>query len=278
MTLSIKIHNVGHGLAVFATTPNEQSIVIDLGAKSDFSPLEWLLRNTRTIDYLIITHPHGDHIDEIEKLSHFHIDQINRPNHLSAEAVIQANQPSYASKVNSYMNLSSSYRYPISEESRVGNPSNSGGVEIQVFYSRSCGQSNINNHSGVVYFSYEGIGIMIPGDNESPSWTELLDSPSFRAAWENTDIFIASHHGRESGYHSELFYRKPKLCIVSDGRVQNTDATSRYSSHATGMDINKRHSKSTERRNCLTTRTDGTIDIEVSSRLFSEPSLNVFVD
>ena len=62
MTLRIYIHNVGHGHAVHAITPNGQHIVVDLGCSDSFSPLEWLKRSTGTIDSLMITHPHGDHI------------------------------------------------------------------------------------------------------------------------------------------------------------------------------------------------------------------------
>ena len=64
MTLQIFIHNVGHGQAIHAITPSGKTVVIDLGRSSDFSPLEWLRQDTDTIDSLVITHPHGDHIDE----------------------------------------------------------------------------------------------------------------------------------------------------------------------------------------------------------------------
>lgn len=64
MTPRILIHDVGHGQAVHAWTPTGELVVIDLGCSSAFSPLEWLSGQSKTIDKLIITHPHGDHIDE----------------------------------------------------------------------------------------------------------------------------------------------------------------------------------------------------------------------
>jgi beta-lactamase superfamily II metal-dependent hydrolase len=57
MTLRIVIHNVGHGQAIHAFTPAGETIVIDLGCSSNFSPLEWLSQSTKTIDKLIISHP-----------------------------------------------------------------------------------------------------------------------------------------------------------------------------------------------------------------------------
>ena len=67
--LKIIIHDIGHGQAVHAFTPNNQTIVIDLGCSDWFSPLKWLRKYTETIDSLIITHPHVDHIDEILEIA-----------------------------------------------------------------------------------------------------------------------------------------------------------------------------------------------------------------
>ena len=39
----------------------------------------------------------------------------------------------------------------------------------------------------------------------------------------SANIFMASHHGRESGYCADIFEKKPNLCVVSDGRVQDTE-------------------------------------------------------
>lgn len=172
MTLRIVIHNVGHGQAIHAFTPAGETIVIDLGCSSDFSPLEWLSKYRKTIDKLIITHPHGDHIDEIlliKKLG-FTVRQLWRPNWLPKDIVYKANQSSYSAKLDAYFQLSDSYNLPIASHELVGNPVVSGGVSNTIFASNTCGTSNINNHSGIAVFDYYGATVVIPGDNEPASW------------------------------------------------------------------------------------------------------------
>ena len=232
-----------------------------------FSPLAWLKKNTSVIDSLVITHPHGDHIDEILDLqpAGFRVRQLWRPSWLTSDEVRQANQAVYEAKVTRYLEMSQRYSGAIPPDELVGNPAVSGGVTISQYASVACGRSNINNHSGVVIFDYLDIKILIPGDNEVPSWQELLKKPEFVSAAKTPDVFLASHHGRDSGYCAELFevIGKPRLCMISDGRVQDTDARGRYSYHARGWIVHSRSGRPSVRRRCVTTRTDGCIDIMV---------------
>lgn len=277
MTLKIFVHDVGHGHAIHAFTPNGQSIVIDLGCSDSFSPLEWLRKQTDTIDSLVITHPHGDHIDEIHKLDEFNVRQIWRPKWLPEDEVRKANQSSYSEKLDIYFDMSNNrFIHPIKNENLVGNPNVSAGVKITKYASKDCGVSNINNHSGVSVFEYQGVKVVIPGDNEPPSWKALLQQESFVEAVRGAHIFLASHHGRESGYYSELFkVISPKLCIVSDGKVQDTDASSRYSAHADGWSVRCKSDASSKDRYCLTTRTDGYVEIEIGKNSTGNPFLSV---
>lgn len=266
MTLRIFIHDVGHGHAIHAFTPNGQVIAVDLGCSNSFSPLDWLRQQTDTIDNLIISHPHGDHIDEIEDLSThgFKVRQIWRPSWLSEEDVRRANQKTYAAKLDAYFKMNKRFTGKISDDELVGNPAVSGGVSVKKFASRECGTSNINNHSGVVVFSYEGVKVVIPGDNEPASWNCLLQNPDFVEAINGAHVFLASHHGRESGYLPDIFKKMtPKLCVISDGKVQDTDATSRYSGHASGWSVKSRTDTDSSQRNCLTTRFDGAVIIDI---------------
>ena len=93
----------------------------------------------------------------------------------------------------------------------------------------------------------------------------MLNNPLFVKAIKNTKIFVASHHGRESGYCSELFnHFTPELVIISDGPYCDTSITDKYSKVATGCNVFKRSEKTeTNIRKCLTTRNDGTIMVRV---------------
>lgn len=265
MTLQIFIHNVGHGQAIHAITPSGKTVVIDLGRSSDFSPLEWLRQDTDTIDSLVITHPHGDHIDEFLLLNKmgFKIRQLWRPKWIPKEEIIKQNQSSFTEKLNAYFDMSDEYCNGIDSNEEIGNPAVSGGVSIEKFFSSDCGFSNINNHSGVVVFKYQGVTVVIPGDNEPASWKSLMKQPAFVTAISNAHVFMASHHGRESGYCSDIFVSKPLLCVVSDGRVQDTDARHRYTYHARKWSVTNRTRNMREERACLSTRNDGHIKIKI---------------
>lgn len=283
--LRILIHNVGHGQAVHAFTPDGKVVVIDLGTSRDFSPLIWLGDQTKTIDSLVITHPHGDHIDEmlLIKKHGLKVRQFWRPKWLPKEDVYAANQADYQDKLDAYFEMSDRYSHPIKDGELVGDPKVTGGVTIKEFASSNCGTSNINNHSGVVVFEYLGARIVIPGDNEPPSWKELLKKPDFVSMVEDAHVFMASHHGRQSGYCPELFAAlndaAPRLCVISDGRVQDTDATQRYSYHAEGWSVGSRSSPGNEEdRYCVTTRTDGVVDIEVGANQTGGAYLSVTTD
>ena len=278
--LRIRIHNVGHGQAVHVFTPVGQTVVIDLGCSTDFSPLRWLKERTSTIDHLTITHPHGDHIDEIlllEKMG-FTVRQFWRPKWFPKDKVYEQNQGSYEGELDAYFEMSDRYTIPIEENERVGNPSISGGVSIKKYASKSCGFSNINNHSGVTVIDYQGVTVVIPGDNEQASWSELMKERDFATAMNRANVFMASHHGRESGYCAEIFTEKPDLCVVSDGRVQDTDARQRYSYHAKGWIVHKKNGGSSEKRYCVTTRQDGFIDIKIGLNADSKTYLSVEID
>jgi len=233
------------------------------------------------IDLLIVTHPHGDHIDEIGLLSQlcFQVRQLSRPQWLTEQEVYAANQLADYTKVANYLGMNSTFSQPILDGQRVGDAPVSGGVSVEVFTSSTCGRSNINNHSLAVGVGYAGFNIMVGGDNEPPSWRCLLENPAFVDAARYTDLFVASHHGRFSGYCADLFeIMKPKLCLISDGRQQDTDATDRYSRHATGFSVRPRNGGPHQQRYAVTTRTDGFIDINVNFSILAGRTIDVWVN
>lgn len=265
--LIIVIWDVQHGSAAYIRTPNGKHIVIDLGVGSyndnneAFSPLLHLKNNwnVHQLDEVIITHPHADHIDDIFNFDELSPRVLLRPKHLSEEDIRKANRAEDSDKVEKYLEINARYTYPVSDSENPILPENNGGAKFYTFIPTNCGTSNINNHSVVTIIEYLGVKVVIPGDNGPPSWKELLEKSDFITALKNADIFVASHHGRESGYCSKLFkHFKPDLVIVSDGRFCDTSAVDRYSKLAKGWKVHKR-SGGSEKRYCLTTRADGEI-------------------
>ena len=137
---------------------------------------------------------------------------------------------------------------------------------------------NLNNHSVVTTVQCNGVKILIPGDNESASWEELLGQPSFRTAIANTHVLVAAHHGRESGFYRPLFdHIRPLITLISDGRTVGTSVTSWYDAVTKGRQVRKRSDQTTRDRKCLTTRRDGSIVVEIGANSAGQGTLDVTV-
>ena len=277
--------DVQHGNAVYINTPNNRHIVIDLGIGSygsgqEFSPLKHLkyTYGIDQLDYVVITHPHLDHIDDILNFDLLSPKVLLRPKYLSKENILQDARDQDMAKFEKYFEIDKRYNAPISNT--FDDPSiaeNWGGLKIKTFSPKKCSLSNINNHSIVVIIEYEGIKIVFLGDNESCSYNELLESYECKETIKNADILLASHHGRESGYHNDFVSLvNPRITVVSDGRFGDTSATDRYSAKSRGWTVYKKDG-STSKRYCLTTRQDGTI-VTAFGNNGNSPFLNIKIN
>ncbi|MGO9228832.1 MAG: ComEC/Rec2 family competence protein [Bryobacteraceae bacterium] len=277
--------DVQHGHATYLQTPN-QHIAFDLGTGSygsgkEFSPLLHLQNKWggQQLDAVVITHPHRDHLDDIVNFDALSPRFLCRPKHLSEDEIRSANRANDSTTIDTYLEISGRFNLPVSGEENPFLPENNGGVDIQMFHPRGCPTSNINNHSIVTVISHESSKMLVPGDNEPASWDELLSSADFVRAIANTDIMLAPHHGRDSGFSAALFkHIAPRLAVVSDGRFRETSATDRYSRQAAGWTVHKRSGGSEERK-CVTTRNDGVIVVKFGrNQSDSKPFIEVTVN
>lgn len=270
MTLIIKVWDVLHGLAIHIRTPNGKDVVIDAATnKNGFSPLKHIKQNHKvgTIEYAIITHPHMDHIRDIEELIAFAPKVMKKPSHIKRQDLdLSAFSSGDRGVIEKYFELNDSYSSNIDDghEHNPKNPENYGGVSIQTFGIEDLPKANLNDHSIVTVIEYAGSKILIPGDNEAASWKKLLDKEDFRKAINGTDVFVAAHHGRESGYYKELFqYIAPSIIIISDSPGTDTSAVSRYYTHSKGWKVfGGSAGDEGETRYVLSTRCDGMIQIK----------------
>ena len=269
MSLQLIVWNVQHGSAAYIQTPNGKHIAIDLGADGTFSPLHHLRRNRiAKLDHLTITHPHMDHIDDILNLDLLSPRTLLIPKTLTENDIRSGNpKPSQEAeaKIQKYLDIRRKYSSPVDPHDDVDLPQNNGGVSIATFRPKRSSTANLNNHSLVTVLEYSGVKVLIPGDNEAASWEELLNRDDFIEAISGTHVFVASHHGRESGFHSPLFdHFRPTITLISDGRAVDTTATSRYTNVTKGWAVRRRNGAWQDRK-CVTTRNDGTIKVTITS-------------
>ncbi|GHT57533.1 hypothetical protein AGMMS49982_24410 [Bacteroidia bacterium] len=135
----------------------------------------------------------------------------------------------------------------------------------------------MNNQSILSVFVYAGVKIIIPGDNESASYNELLQDEEFKTAIQNADVLVASHHGRESGYHDEFIKLvKPRITIISDSSKKDTSAAADYSRVSRGWTVYNRSDGTSQQRKTLSTYHDGVINIKIGYDDDKRPFLNIF--
>lgn len=273
--LEMVFWDVQHGHSTYIKTPNNRHIVIDLGTgdysglNKEFSPLLHLKNVYRVerLDYVIITHPHLDHIDDILNFDALSPRVLLRPKSISNAKVMENVRDQDRAKFAKYCEIND--RYTENVAGTVNDPTmpeNWGGVKITPFQPQDRESVNFNNHSIVTVVEFEGIKVVIPGDNEKSSLDELLKNNIFKDAVRNADILLAPHHGRDSGYNSDFVdLVNPRITVVSDGRFCETSANGNYSAKSRGWEVET--STVSEQRRCLTTNSDGEIYVR-----FGRPS------
>jgi len=284
--LEVVFWDAQHGNATYIETPNGLHIAIDLGIGSyggdrDFSPLLHLKRKyyVNQLDGVIITHPHKDHIDDIMNFYELTPKSFACPRQLLKEDVMIDIKEEDKKLFERYFQIKEYYPPPLPDERNPLLAQNNGGVDFQIFSPLSCDKSNINNHSLVIVISYANSKVIIAGDNEPPSWKELLEKDNFVKAIKNVDILLAPHHGRDSGFHSELFkHFTPYLTVISDGRFCDSSATSRYSNVSKGWTVHHRNGSDKEERKCVTTRSDGVIVVKFGYNNDNKPFIDVRIN
>jgi competence protein ComEC len=264
MSLEIYIWNVLHGLAVTIVTPNRKLVAYDAGRSEAFSPLGYLKsRGWERLDYFFLSHPHADHLRDIESLVALAPRTIWRPRPPEQQIREAAHGVVEEKIVDRYeRELDQRYIWPATEDPQ--DPVWGGGTYFRIFEPPV--HANINNMSLVVFVCYGEFCVLLSGDLEKEGWLALLGDDDFKSYLMRTTVLLAPHHGREAGVCREGFqYLSPRLCVISDGHHSATSAGV-YSELASGARVTK-NGLVYERR-ALSTRKDGHVAIRASQTSF----------
>ena len=260
MPIHVITFNVEHGNCHAILADDGRTVVIDLGVSDDFCPLTWLYQQGRTtIDLLVITHPHADHIRNIGKLRNFTVSKLHRPKNIPA-ALLADLDPALR---RAWATLDASYTLPVPTGEQFWDAAspNHSCFELK-FFGGISDTSNLNNYSIVTVLDYFGMKMVLPGDLEEPGWQALLRQRSFLFAAAGSPVLVAAHHGRAAGWCADLFsIINPQLVLISDGAEQDTSYASRYSAQATGAKVMAVSTGDIKEKCVVSTRDNGHIDI-----------------
>lgn len=283
--MRVTIHNVGHGLCIslIGTHPPHgycQALLWDCGRNDTFRPSQWLVdQGVVRLEHLVVTNYDEDHIKDLPCLwKKIQIASLCRNPTISKDQMERLKRKGgpITPAMATLLKMMDNYPEAIGSgvlailSSALGGSAyrelacNIPGVECVVFYNTyKTTFCDTNNISLVTFLYCEASGrktcFLIPGDVETAGWHKLLVHPEFRERLKDVNIFVASHHGRETGYCEDLF--GPELCspcvvILSDGPIQHgtqEEMASRYERHATGTLFRW------QVRKVLSTRRDGSI-------------------
>lgn len=266
-----ELWDVEHGAcAMLLHTRNGQAgrlAMIDSGCTDDWRPSTFIRQelNRAKLDYLFITNADQDHMSDLKGLDEEGVIVpvlIRNPTYTGEEmASIKAMSGRLSRDAIWYVGACSSHNQPVSE------PFNDhmGGITATCFFNSYPQFTNTNDLSLVVFIKYAGFKILFPGDLEVAGWKALLADPVFRAELAMTDILVASHHGRQSGYCAEVFdFCSPSAVVISDKPIihdtQRTVPDYRRVVRDGGVVVRT----TGKRRHVLTTRRDGSIIFTVN--------------
>lgn len=253
--MKLIVHDVGHGGCISLVHANGNAMLWDVGHQDENRPSSFLPQlGINKVDYLFITNYDEDHISDMPEFrSKVGIRAVYRNKSITHHALRELKlrggpiSPAMESTLGLIGGLGENAINPLPAFPGVSHSvyCNSYGTEFD----------DTNNISLVTFLSVGATKFIIPGDLERKGWLGLLKNKNFVEELRGVSVFVASHHGRESGYCKEVFdICSPNVFVFSDSQKQyaTQETAQRYANHAKGIQFNG------ETRYVLTTRSDGT--------------------
>lgn len=293
--LDMRIWDVEHGSAMYIDAVKKH-VVIDCGSNNNFSPLRWIRSpkfGVNNLHYLIISHPHEDHIDDIYNTKKYGLKPniINRPK--KARPIVEQkleeekkkDNEEYVKNAKRYLELDeysgTPNIYPSDPRWSLGvNPDNnqystdgSGrGVSFHHYSTKKLIGNDrfekLNNLSKVTVIKRGEFKIVTTGDLLEDGIKHLMkNNDGMMDKIKNSDVLVAPHHGRKPSFVKDFVdHINPDLVVFSDKGDVNNTATDEYGKIANGKNVFHEDNDNTKKRNVVTTRNDGRIRIQAVNR------------
>ena len=246
--------------------------MIDSGSTDDWRPSDYIRHDLgRTnLDYLFITNADQDHMSDLQGLwdAGITVPVMFRNPSYTGEQMRQIKRQSgrLSADAERYVSACSSFNEPVDEPFDL----HMGGITATTFWNPYPTFTDTNNLSLVVFIKYSNFKILFPGDLEKAGWRALLQRPDFCAELRGTDVLVASHHGRESGYCADIFkYFTPSAVVISDKPIEHETQQTVPDYRRIVRSQGVRVSTTMKDRHVLTTRRDGWIQFNVNNDAYT---------
>lgn len=267
----LRVFDVEHGACAIMSSPTEERLaMIDCGHNSTtgWRPstfIRYVMGRTK-LDYLFVTNADQDHLSDLDSFWDHGVDietliRNGSPSEPALRILKQA-QGDLTNDMERFLQLHRDYY----GTAAVPFDACMGGVTCATFCNQFPTFTDTNNLSMATFIKYAGFKMLFSGDLEEAGWKALLQNPAFVAELRYTDILVASHHGRYSGFCEDIFnHFTPQAVVISDKPIehetQETVPDYRAVVNPNGVPV----SNQLKRRHVLTTRRDGDILFKVDA-------------
>lgn len=270
--MRLRIWDVQHGACAMLFHQSNgyagRLAMVDSGSADDWRPSIFIKKGLgrNRLDYLFITNADQDHMSDLRGLDDegIYVDTLIRNDTYPGQQMhaIKALSGSLSNDASWYIGACDRYSVP----TILPFDSNMGGIQMSVFCNPYPTFTNTNDLSLAVFIKYSDFKILFPGDLEKPGWRALLQRADFRAELSGTNILVASHHGRETGYCPELFdYITPVAVVISDKPIEHETQKTTPDYRRVVRSQGVRVRTTMKDRHVLTTRRDGWIQFTVTN-------------
>lgn len=247
-TLEVYFFDVGQGDSELIRLPGGENILIDAGTSSTEDELVGELRSlgAETLDLVVATHPHADHIGGMAAvIDAFDVRQVVMPR------VSESDTPT----TKTYENLLQS----IADKGLTITPAepgdellSSGGAVLTVLAPNGEDYGDLNNYSVVLRLTYGEDSFLFTGDAEEASEEEMLSLD-----WPLTaTVLKCGHHGSETSTSPAFLDAvSPQYAVIScgvDNDYGHPDAVTLEKLEAAGAEVFR-----TDRQGSILASTDG---------------------
>lgn len=255
--MRFEILNVEHGFCAYAVGSDGGVLLFDCGHGSSNRPSSYLrARGIISIRRLFVTNYDEDHISDLLAVRRdLNIEVLTRNTSLNSAQIRSLKTPPISPAMNELLVMVDSFTDGATPEQLEP-----AGLKVWIFHNDYPTFTDTNNLSLLTFLDVGIVSFVLGGDLERPGWLKLLEKPHVQGLLKRVDVFVVSHHGRESGYCREVFdYCKPRLIVMSDGPIQYDTQlmANTYAQHASGEMFNTASGQ--ELRKVVTTRKDGNI-------------------
>ena len=273
--MRLQIFDVEHGACAILTADNGTRLMIDCGhnATTEWKPGTYLRgQNITSIDMLAISNYDEDHVSGADDLfDKIDVKWLWRNRSVSSQIINKLKSEYGMGPGIERLFKEIDNTYTGGNSSPTTGPVFAGLTERTCFYNSYPAFDDENNLSMAIFLKCHNTGVMFTGDLERAGFAELLKNDAFKQALRETNLYVASHHGREGGCSDEVaaLLTNVYYVVISDkGYAHETQKTIPfYRKIAIGGPFG-----SEQKRHVLTTRNDGRIAFEFTPTSWSPTS------